>query len=446
MSSRLPRGEAVLIVGLVLALAAGPLVLRGDRTETRRLEANADAIRGLSQAERTRLDRNYQRFRQMSGAEQEAWREFAADVAGSDARTQVLDTYYEWLQGVPGYRREELRQTTNLDQRVELVKATADDQVAARIGPGNVQGLGGRIPLLGQNDLALVMEQFERKLNGAERDKLVDKDGNSLEGFERHVMVLELLRARYKQPGVFLEPAFTKLVFDRLPPRVMQHLHTERGPQVQLFFPMLRLALQQELEREREASRPDESALKRFFEQELSPAEQDELFGVSASEFHDRLQRRYLEAHVKDRLAIDPREALRFLSVEMPRQPFDGRPGDGFGGPGRGLRPGQQRDGEGPRGGPPFGPQGDRDQTGPGFRGGPNRRPGEGPPNFGGGGQGPEPRGPGNRGGFDRPPQKEGLGPRDGDSPPPDRPDPPEDRPPRDRPAPDAAPSPMPPR
>jgi hypothetical protein len=421
---RLASRQFVLTAGLALAILLGPLVLRGDPAQQNLLQTNAETIRRMTESERARLERNYKQFLKLPPEEQARWRAFndkllEDDQLGQSRLRKAMTAYCNWLQTVPGYRREELSEATSVGDRVELVSATVDEQLMRKLE--FTTRWGGRVPVLGPKDLNTAMEKLEEKLPADVRDEL-DQSGAS--GFERHIKVLTLLNQRYSRMESVFDGKLLGEIRGALPPELLD-LFPERpqglGQQV-MVMQTLRLSLVAEFERERERQRPTPVQIQQVFDA-LSPQEQETLFQLSAVEFRSQLERMFFQEQYQKRLQVDLGKAIDFMMPEGGRG--DPRGGDGARLEGRGILRGYNPN-RGSDGRPPF-PPGERPfdaDRPPTFDG--DRPRGDGRDGFGHPGEGPFPG---------RPPLGDrGEDQRGGERPRPDGPRPEEPRnvPPRD--------------
>jgi hypothetical protein len=337
---RLTSGELALTIGLAAAVGLGPLLLRASPAETSRLEQNARRIQEMTEAERARLDRNFKMWQALPPAERQKWRDFVARLEldrqtnhGQLART--LEDYYRWLQSVPGYRREELRQTTDPARRTELVQEIVSDQVARRLDspPADVR-LFGRvvsIPTLSSEELVEVMAALEEALIANEQAQLVDRQGNELHGLDRYYKVISLLMRRYGRPLELLQNPRVRLrLWTALPPHVREELQAGldlgQPELVARLMESLRLSIRMEAERAWQSIRPTPDRLRQFFENEekLSREVQETLLELPADEFQAELTARYLRSELEGRVDIDFETLRRFLQPEEFRRLRDG--------------------------------------------------------------------------------------------------------------------------
>ena len=436
MLKRPSNGALALTGGLILAVALGPLALRGDQAENARLEDNARQISAMTASERARLERNFDRWQQLTPAERQQWRDFDERLKAEQARLNpVLQDYYHWLQTIPGYRRDQLRQTIDVNQRVALVDQIVNEQLASNIGGGlqEVALPSGRmaIPTLTPDELAQVMSAIERHLLDRERKQLEDRDGQPLTGVERNLVVFKLLAERFKRlPQLFSQTDFANTVLEALPSPAREAIESDnRRPEFRnlKIAAMLAYNLMEQVQRERRRRQPTPDKLVAFFD-EQSPDVQEDLLDLSAPQFQDELRRRYYETQtLRPRINLEVGRIQEFLSPNQFLQ--GGRPGPldgqrplgergGFevlrpGGGGRGnFVPGERpADREGL-----FGPRREND-NGERPRNGP---PGGNQPRFDGAGNPPPPDGPyGERPRGEAPPPPPPR--NNGDGPPPPR-------------------------
>lgn len=395
MQIRPGNGAVALTAGLALAVLLGPLIVRDDPAEAARLDVNRKAIADMTEANRQKLLKNFDRWEKMTPDEQRRWRTFAQQLEDNRASLgPVVQDYYDWLQTIPGYRRDELRRAPDVQQKVSLVKEIAQEQLAERLEAPDVTsiGLGGReVPVLTSAELDDVFAALESGLSSADQAKLVDRQGNELEGVERHLMLLGQLVRFGGLRQMIDSPGQRSKVEAALPARITELLESlsdrkfapMRG---NLLSVMLMMSVRLELERAFQSQRPGPEELRRFYDKDIPPAEQEQLLNLSADDFVDELTRRYYRSQLVQKTNIDLEKVERFLNF-IGGPPGNQPPGDR--GPGQRYRPQLG-------GGGPFFPRDGARRPGEEGPGGDPRRP---PPN-------------------DRPP------PREGDPPPPpgDRP------------------------
>jgi hypothetical protein len=406
----------------------GPFVLRGDQAEESRLALNRRQIEEMSEAERQRLERNFDRWQSMSPTDQQKWREFGARLDQLKAELGPVQTdYYGWLQTIPGYRRDELRKAQSVPAKVELVHDIVNDQLATRLDSPSAEpqrfGRIGDVPLLSSPELDSVFRVVEYNLPTSEQKRLVDKDGEELQGLERHLMLLQIVRSKFGGPQQFVQNStLMNAIIEALPPRARDVLpegleRTSLVPRRNFVMLIITLSVKAEWERRVRSFTPTPDKLETFYS-ELPPEQQEQLLDLSSREFYEELSRRFYRAQMENRVDLNFEQIQQILNPREPGRdgPFSGDRPLMDGAPLDRLRP--RLDGRGLFAPPPGGRPGD----GPPFNG--ERRPEEGgrfnPP----GGERP-----GNVDGRPefRPP-REGDGPRD--DPPGPQPDPP---PPRDK-------------
>lgn len=343
MRLRPTLGEAALTIGLVAAVCVGPLVLRGSSGENARLLQNARRIQELTESERVRLDRNFKLWQGLSTAEQQQWRQFVdrldADRAANHGRlSQAMQDYYDWLQSLPGYRREELRETADPRKRAELVEEILTDQLARRLDapPADVRTFGrlATIPTLSSDELAEVMAALEDALLPEQLAQLVDRQSQELTGVERYFKVLALLISRYNgRPfEMLMNPQVRLRLLNSLPDHVREELQTgldanARGPELaNRLLAMLSLSVRLEAERNRARLRPTPDRLRQYFEndEKVSKDEQEFLLSLAADEFRAELLARYYRLELEGRVAIDFDQLQRFLRPEEFRRLREG--------------------------------------------------------------------------------------------------------------------------
>ncbi|MFV0443975.1 MAG: hypothetical protein ACK5Q5_10435 [Planctomycetaceae bacterium] len=334
MQIRPSNGVIALSAGLALAILLGPFLIHEDAATAARMQANRRAIADMTAAERQGLIRNYERWQGLSIAEQQQWRQFAQQLDAQRASlAPVMEDYYRWLETIPGYRRDDLRQARDIQAKIALVKEIAQDQLAERLDAPDAETLnvqGRELPILSSAELDQVIAAIEEGLLTAERNRLVDKNSEPLVGVERHLMVFSQLLGRYGGLRQMMEnPAQRDRVQKSMPERLTELFQDRPGPQrAALAAASLGMSLRMELEQAFRAQRPTASELQQFYEQQLQPDEQEALLDFSAEDFQAELSRRYYRWQLEQRVTLDLPKVMRFIYQ--------------FGGP-RGERPPDER-------------------------------------------------------------------------------------------------------
>jgi hypothetical protein len=313
-------GTIVLTLGAALAVLLGPLALRGDRAESARMAENRRQIAEMTESERARLERNYDRWlKQMSAAERQQWRQFNEQLELDRQRNQgrlaaAMNDYYRWLQSVPGYRRQQLRDAATVDEKMSLVEEIVGDQVAKRLNSPEVETRtlpqGFSVTVLGPEALGRVMAALEQALLPADRNEL-----EGLEGLQRHLKTIHSLREQYSGglPQLATNPRVMAAIREAMPDEAIRSDGPEPLARLQVIS-TLYFSLQEELERQERQLDPSDAELQRFFEEELPPEKQEALYNLAANEFVREVRRRYVESRLAEGLDFDVGEAVEFLN------------------------------------------------------------------------------------------------------------------------------------
>lgn len=351
-----------LLISFFAAGALAPLLMRPSQAERERLEANYNQIASMTRTERLRLERNYSDFQALSATDQARFRDLhsrlEADRQDTGLHVEVMDSYYKWLGTLRGDQREVLRKETDPQARREYVEQFVDEQQAPPPEFGD-----SRWPRLSGEQLDAVFAVIAAKVPFSETqmqqlDAVAELDGsessaseNPLPGgtsanaserrLKRHLLYLQFLIERFRSPDgqawSFVSNVFQRLheinvltelldaVNDEgLKQQIMENQQV--GPGV-AFGGMVWWSVLQELEAYRRDHGPTELRLNELF-QSLSAAEQDELLALGSQDFRLRLRHMYFEQQVSDLNA-----SQEILQVFRPWRP-EGRRGGGFGGPG----------------------------------------------------------------------------------------------------------------
>jgi hypothetical protein len=370
------NGAVALTAGLAVAVLLGPLLLRGDTAENARLDANRRKIAEMTEANRQKLLRNFERWQSLSSADQRQWREFSQQLETQRATLgPVVEDYYGWLQTIPGYRRDELRKASDVQQKVSVVKEIVQEALAERLDVPEETSIdfGGReLQVLTSAELDAVITALEEGLTTAEQGSVAALDGSELVGLERHLMVIKQLLRHGGIRQALDSPANRKRVYEALPERVQELLTSLPERTGAPLGVILSASLWLELDRAFRASTPTPADLLAFYESIESADEREQLLSLSAHDLHSELQRRYFLSQLEERLEIDIERIQQFMAPPRGDGPRGGmrmrpalgggilprgeqspgpgnRPPDGFRGPpDGGERPRRPFDGAGP--------------------------------------------------------------------------------------------------
>ena len=184
------------IVASVIALAIPPLVLRAgpdgyDAVRTR--------VATMTQTERNRFERNSQEYLKLSEEQRAHYRDMHAELRQDREQnhgrlTQALEDYYAWLATLQTFPREELRMTTNPQQRIARISTVLETQSQEQVRDlPYLRRMFERIPSLSSDQLRRTMEALERTvtLNQEQAERLAARSG-----IERYLEFFKILRER----------------------------------------------------------------------------------------------------------------------------------------------------------------------------------------------------------------------------------------------------------
>ena len=312
---------------LVLALMIAPFLVQGDERTEQQLDQNREAIAQMTEAERERLNYNFNDFQQMTPEQQQVIRDLHQRIEtdlrhGKGELSQVLDVYARWLQTVEPYERVQLLQTTDPDQRIALIRdilrkqrekvaerathrgSSHDDRQKFHNGMEQF-----RHPITGQ-DLKRVMAAIEEFAS----DKLDDDEKKDLagrSGLNRYVQLLSVLREQdiNRMPLKDAPPEeFTQVVqnFDNYVEdswlRDFISSEEDLENKVRRFTWQLHYSLNFDLAMQlHKAKRPvSQEQLEEYFHESLTEQEQNELISLEAQDFVSDLRNQYLNQQLGD--------------------------------------------------------------------------------------------------------------------------------------------------
>lgn len=377
-----------LCVSVLLALGTAPLLSIGDQAAREQEAQHREAIRQMSQSERERLNRNFQAYQRLSEAQIRAYQEFhdklEQDRTQHDGElAEALQHYHEWLSTIEPYQRDQLRRTSDPQERIQLVKQILKDQGkrdATRFLADRFSNEGNEeareymrflryTPVLNEEDLTELMKGIRQieagKLSLTGREAIEQRSG-----LERYVLLLKTIRensnpppSAYEHRHPFVIPEFehafttaaeqiSRFVFDE---QAREYVSDPEGklrwmpPALRVQTILLKSLLIRALEEEKRSEHPSRQERMVYFNN-LPESEQDYLLALSSLQFWEEL------GHMvsKDIDITDSEDVLEaFFSPERRRamnerrrERFVGRgPGSGE----NGERPWPPRRGDGPR-------------------------------------------------------------------------------------------------
>lgn len=292
--------RAVVLWGAITSCA----FVRGDALTAEQRELRLKEIALKPEADRARLQRNFDTFRALPAAEQERLRlldmELKEDARNQGHLRQIMDEYYNWLATLTPGQRDDLRRETDPSRREKLVRTYLKEQQdqADITSPAK----GAKAPKgLSAKDLDGVLGVIEDAMR--KRQMLSPSEIAQLEkkqGLARHTAILDLafrpgLGGRQGQPPVWT----SKEVID-----AMVQMISNEGQARQLKVQVARdqpgerwrrlfLLIYQGVRFEYDQKKPDQAALEAFFVQ-LNSTEQDEIMRLPFDRQQEQLMHVYL--------------------------------------------------------------------------------------------------------------------------------------------------------
>ncbi len=192
-----------LLCSMLLALGLAPFLARGDQEVEQQLDHHRQTIARMSPSERERLDRNFKAYQQMSPEKIASINAFHTSLeSDSSGDLKVaLDLYEEWLTTIEPHQRDQLKETVDPLQRIQLIREIRKGQrqreaTAAMRSMPNYRWRGtplDRTPTLRPDELARIMEKIE----SIENHKLSDENRSELnrnEGLSRYLILIKFLK------------------------------------------------------------------------------------------------------------------------------------------------------------------------------------------------------------------------------------------------------------
>jgi hypothetical protein len=295
-----------LLAVAMFSVAAVPFLLRAENP---RLAQRREVVAAMTQADRERLQRNFQRFAAMDALQRAQVSDFAAALE-EDRTThrgrlnETLRIYEQWLQTLTPHQRDALRKQSDPLQRIalmrQLVEEQRDDRIEIRMGDRG--GFLGPIPAISRPDLEAMLEVISGKL-GLYLNRPEELEG--YEGMRRYLKMFELLARQGRSMirdllGEANVQLLLQAISDEQTREQLQAVPDIDRPQAEAARRRTKLALaifqaiEMELDRELRSRRVSPENLTRYFEN-LPPEEQDELLTLTPGQFRQELLSRYVE-------------------------------------------------------------------------------------------------------------------------------------------------------
>jgi len=186
-----PDADAVAADAVERSLAKSPTA-----TDRAGLAKRYEQIAAMPQADRDRVQRNWELFRQMTPERQAYFRDLHQQLTEQpESLRTMLQTYAAWLPTLSPGDRDDLRQAGSAAQRLALVRELKDEQDANResqvfdlnLDLQRWKQLVPPPPYLSQAELAAMMNLVEKRLPPSERTRLDQETKLPLERFVKIV-------------------------------------------------------------------------------------------------------------------------------------------------------------------------------------------------------------------------------------------------------------------
>jgi hypothetical protein len=184
------------IVATVIALAVPPLMLRA---EPEGIDQIRTRVATMTQTERERFDRNSGEYLNLTDEQRAQYRAMHAELELDKEQNQgrlgqALDDYYAWLLTLQSFPRQELRTTSDPQERITKISTVLEDQSEEQLR--DVPWLRRqfeRTPSLSSEQLHEMMTALEKSVSYTqdESDRL-----QPLSGIERYLEFFRILRDR----------------------------------------------------------------------------------------------------------------------------------------------------------------------------------------------------------------------------------------------------------
>lgn len=312
------------------------------------VDAYRQKIERMSQPEREQLKNNFKRFSALAEADQKKLQQLDRQLKSDPRRKELQATikvYYDWWSDLTPGQQEDLARETDPDARAALVR----EMLNAQLDRNDIRDPNWwKRRHLNPADLAAVLDELARLFREAVRDTRTLQDLNNAErkqGYERRLAINTLLPQYFggrggtggaRAPAWLTDEALAKLA-DKIADKenresvLSQESRDER-------YRRLRNLVTAGLWAEYEKALPSDDELKKFFIEDLSPSQQDEIIKLPASEQRERQIEEYRRKFPEK---VPPRPQIGRRGFRVP-----------FGG-GRGPGPGPRGGPDGPREGNP---------------------------------------------------------------------------------------------
>lgn len=326
MNPSTETSKRVLPIALLLGAAVAiPLLLQAGDEDPQLLEQRRREIEALSAADRDKLERQLETYREMSPERRAECKRLHNDLEEDTERggnlRQVMQHYHDWLKTLSPWQREELRQAADTQTRLNLVRDFLRNE--ERDSPRSrgrwrplypISGPLADTPSLNSDDLASVSRALEA---GEPLPEPLQERLANLEGPRR---MLKFLAFRAKTPGrgpqneswLNVDKAVDAISDEALRDRIDGLSDPEERRRFVSALLLKSLMVQWQDETQRVV--PDENQLQEYYEK-LDPGVRDELMQMSAHDFHAELRHRYMDERAPELSEIH--DDLRTLAYRL---------------------------------------------------------------------------------------------------------------------------------
>ena len=307
-NQRLVTSRPLIVIGLALLLGA-------EQVENPEWRERWQRIAELSSLDKDRLKSNLLEFENLTEERRQQYREIHKSTTNDPELAQVLSDYFEWLKTLSPYQRTELREETDDQARLALVRSFRAQQEERREDSQKFmrQKWAGR-PKLSSEDFRAVIGAIESWLHLADRTEL-----EKLQGFRRDFhLVRQALPLEYREERVLRLPAelnnaiVAAIADEQLREWLKEHPTRERQRRIlHLIVGGLWGEFREIWE---EQYRPTDEEIENLIP-ELDAETRDQIFMMAPWQAKHRLYREHLRK--RDPAMAADREQLRKLSMHL---------------------------------------------------------------------------------------------------------------------------------
>ena len=275
----------------------------------------SERVAAMSAADRAKVKRNFETYRKLDRSQRTRYQELHEALRTDPELKQVFDAYIEWLRSLSPWQCDELRQRSDPEERMQLVKQywdeqhrTVDKQEALFPTAGTLAKFLARPT---SEDVKRMMKVIEDSLTIPPQ---LRSAFDAMSDAERYLSILELaVRQREdprRQPRAEWpdQTMIDKMIDAIADPQVRQVLHrrltAEQRRRAVMAFCLQGFANEWKAERKRQA--PGDDVIRDFFLQ-LEGAERDEIMQLPPIEARRRLEDKYFGTHQRHLMEMEYR-------------------------------------------------------------------------------------------------------------------------------------------